>query len=687
MDVNEFRTELIQDTISSSSVSGEGSSATFATIASNYLIEAGLIQDFVPCFYLGTGKNNRRIRVDGYSYNDIDSSLTLFIVDFSQDEVVTITRTDAIQQLDKLKYLLEEIIFGRMKNKIDIGNSAFDLVQLIKQYFKVITKFRLVLFTSNIMSNRIQTIEDGIIADIPIENQIWDIPRLMNVASTDSEIIEIDLRDYLPNGLPYIKASNMHTTQYQSYLCVLPGVVLAEIYDKYGSQLLEGNVRSFLSTKVAVNKDIRKTILSEPEMFFAYNNGISTVASSVEFSEDNSKINKITSFQIINGGQTTASLSRARFKDKASLEKISVQMKLTVLLENSERNQELIKTISRSSNSQNKVSEVDFFSSHPFHVRIEGFSRRIFAPAIDGNQYLTRWFYERARGQYNQEQMKLSKAEKDKYLIQNPKSQLVPKTDLAKVRNCWRGLPHFVSRGAQTNFVKFAELIDSDWIKNPDIFNEKYYRESISLLILFKHLESIIPKQPWYEMGYRANIAAYSLALFSEKLRHQYATFEFDLMMIWNIQKVPSEVSSELTKITKYVFESITSSDREVINVTQWCKLEKCWSRVKQVDYDIPTTLGKFLKSKQEITSEAKDAISDQKLETEVEILADALTKGSDFWVKLHNFTVAKRIGSPDFEEAIKVAKRIPLKQPNSYQCRKLYEFLEIAKAEGFIYE
>ena len=70
--------------------------------------------------------------------------------------------------------------------------------------------------------------------------------------------------------------------RYSSYLGVIPGTVLADIYDKYGSKLLEGNVRSFLSTKVAVNKKIRGTILNNPQMFFAFNNGISATAMDVE---------------------------------------------------------------------------------------------------------------------------------------------------------------------------------------------------------------------------------------------------------------------------------------------------------------------------------------------------------------------------------------------------------------------
>lgn len=209
---------------------------------------------------------------------------------------------------------------------------------------------------------------------------------------------------------------------------------------KYGSQLLEGNVRSFLSTKVAVNKKIRETILKCPSMFFAYNNGVSATAMDVQLERTagGTHIVGARDFQIINGGQTTASLSNTRHKDKADLEGIYVQMKLTEIDESDmDRSTELVRNISRSSNSQNKVTDADFFSTHPFHIRMEQHSRRIFAPAESGAQYETKWFYERAKGQFLQAQMRLTPAKKRQFLLQNPKSKVITKTDFAKVRNTW----------------------------------------------------------------------------------------------------------------------------------------------------------------------------------------------------------------------------------------------------------
>lgn len=191
-------------------------------------------------------------------------------------------------------------------------------------------------------------------------------------------------------------------------------------------------------------------------------------------------------------------------------------MKLTSIDESTpEESDELIRNISRSSNSQNKVSDADFFASHPFHRRMEQISRHLFAPASEGAQYETKWFYERARGQYLQEQMRLTPAKKKQFELQHPKNKVIKKTDLAKVQNTWRGFPQIVSKGAQTNFNSFAEYIDEQWNTNEEQFNERYFQTTVALILLFQYLEKTIPKQPWYEGGYRANIIYYTLAQFA----------------------------------------------------------------------------------------------------------------------------------------------------------------------------
>ena len=463
--------------------------------------------------------------------------------------------------------------------------------------------------------------------------------------------------------------------------------MLADIYDRYGSKLLEGNVRSFLSTKVAVNKKIRTTILNTPQMFFAFNNGISATALDVEIENtDHGKfITFARDFQIINGGQTTASISNARYKDKADLSEIYVQMKLTAIDESSpEESDELIRNISRSSNSQNKVSDADFFASHPFHRRMEQISRIMFAPATAGAQYETKWFYERARGQYLQEQMRLTPAKKKQFELQNPKSKVIKKTDLAKVQNTWRGFPHIVSKGAQTNFASFAEYIDEQWTANDEQFNDRYFQSTCALILMFQFLEKQIPRQSWYEGGYRANVIYYTVALFRRLIKQQFLGSDLDLSLIWNRQGLPEPVELSLLTLSELVFEKITDPKRKVMNVTQWCKRLECWETVKTVKIDLPSNLDGCLITVDQEKAAQKAAKKDQKIVNELNAQVEVVKYTSDQWKNLTEFAVKNHLVTPTDVTALAIACKIPEKLPNTYQSKRLLALLKKAIDEGF---
>ena len=426
MDVRDFHKDFLEEIKATAATEGAGSNAAFVNIATSYLVNAEVLSDFTPAFYLGTGKNNRKIRVDGYVLDEFDLTFNLVIADYTGDEErETITKTAALAPSDRLLYFIEEVYDGKLRREVEPSTPASDLVETLVLHKDRIRKFRLILITDGFMSNRISEMDPDTFKNIPVEKQIWDIDRIYRVCFSDlgRQDIEIDFKAYTDGkGIPCLEASSANSEDYKSYLCIIPGKTLADVYDAYGSQLLEGNVRSFLSTKVAVNKKIRETILRIPQNFFAYNNGVSATAMDlhIESTPEGRFITYAKDFQIINGGQTTASLSNARYKDGADLSPIYVQMKLTEVDSNADKSSELIRNISRSSNSQNKVSDADFFATHPFHIRMEQISRRIFAPASGGAQYETKWFYERARGQYLQAQMHMTKSQKDKFTLKFP---------------------------------------------------------------------------------------------------------------------------------------------------------------------------------------------------------------------------------------------------------------------------
>ena len=606
MDATEFRKDFLENVKSEAAATGEGSSATFVNNMALSLVNAETLPDFTPSFYAGAGKGKRKYRVDGYALDEFDLTMNLVIADYDgNDDSRVLTKTTADQDFGRLLYFLDQACGSSLYKEIEMSTPCADLVDLLHTQREHIRKYKLIVFTDATMSSRIESLETAVFKGVPVEYQIWDIARLFKISCCDGgrQPIEINFKAYTVHGIPCLEASRATAAQYNSYLCVIPGTVLADIHDKYGSLLLEGNVRSFLSTKVAVNKKIRETILKRPGAFFAYNNGISTTARDVgiEATEEGKFVVFARDFQIINGGQTTVSLSNTRYKDNADLRDVLVQMKLTEIDEDGGESAELIANISRSSNTQNKVSDADFFSTHPFHIRMEQFSRKVFAPAVEGVQYETKWFYERARGQYLQAQMRMTPAQKRQFVLQNPKNQVVTKTDLAKVHNTWRELPQTVSKGAQASFMEFAERIDKQWKSEDARFGESYFQESMALFVLFKHTENLIPKQPWYEQGYRANIVTYSLALLHCLIEKQFPGEHLDLMAIWSRQSVPSVVTRALETITGVVFHAITDPKRETINVTQWCKRDACWTAVKKTDVVLPAGMKNVLTSREEV--------------------------------------------------------------------------------------
>ena len=125
-----------------------------------------------------------------------------------------------------------------------------------------------------------------------------------SISSQSRLPIQLDLQEY--NLEPACLPIPTGTEEYDGYLTFLPGSFLAFLYEQYGFKLLEQNVRSFLRFRAGINRGIKETILKRPQMFFAFNNGISATADSIELDDSNSIIRKISNLQIVNGGQTTA---------------------------------------------------------------------------------------------------------------------------------------------------------------------------------------------------------------------------------------------------------------------------------------------------------------------------------------------------------------------------------------------
>ena len=681
MNIDEFRAELESEIQNAAINFGQSSAAAFAEKITDMMREAEYLNgDFQESFFKGTHpKRQSNLRVDGWLQDDADNSVTLFVVHYG-DGNENMTKTLAEKNFKMLEAFVDAVLTTDLE--LEESTSTAELADILRT--STDEKFKFILLTNVRRGLRLNDVKNFFVRGKEVDCQIWDIERIFDVYRSLQvrEPVTINFAD----GLPCLKATNADNCE--SFLCVIPGKILADIYDLHGSRLLEGNVRYFLSTKRAVNKKIRATILNKPEMFFAFNNGIAATAKQIELQDCGGLfVTSATDFQIINGGQTTASLLSARLKDKVDLEKIFVQMKLMLIGDmQTDAQEKLIGEISRSSNSQNKVSEADFFSTHPFHVEMEKISRRIFAPPQRNLQYQTRWFYERARGQYVQEQIKLTARQKNSFQRENPKAQVLTKTDFAKYRMSWQEHPDIVSKGAQANFIKFAEEIGNAWEKNPLQFNEHYFKETIALAIIFRAVEKIVSCQPWYKNSYRANIVTYSLAIFRHALKEKFPAAELNLQAVWKAQEFPAAFEKIFEAITLAVNNFITG-DRPITNVTQWCKQAACWSNMKAaVRIELPENFSAWIIGSDTVKAEKNSARKIQRTSFEVDAQSKVLSLSGATWRKIFVDASQKKLMSPDEKSALTTAMKIPAKIPSPPQCEKLLRLLDRLEENGLTY-
>ena len=689
MDLESFRQSILQEVHVNASQNGTFPRDEFLALYTEELVEAEEFVDFEPVQYDGSGSRNKHLQIDGYYYDDLEQSLGLFICDFSDSEVTeTVTRGDAETSFRREEAFVQDALSGFIQKHAEESSPGYGLAVDISGRYKDVRKYKFYLITDKVLSKRITGIPGSKLGNAETEYSIWDISRLQGIreSKTGKEDIVIHLSDFGVEGIPCLKASE--SDDYTAYLCNIPGKVLADMYNHYGSRLLEGNVRSFLSVRGKINKGIRNTILNDPAKFFAYNNGIAATAYAIQTEQGFSSlmITEITGLQIVNGGQTTASLANALIKDKAranNLQNIYVPMKLSVV--SPEKAVTLIPDIARFANSQNKVSEADFFSNSPFHIRMEEISRRLIAPAVDGNQFGTHWYYERARGQYRQEQAKMTEAEKKKFQMENPKRQMFTKTDLAKYYNIYQMMPDKVSLGAQKNFIQFANWAGEQWNKNDLNFNEVFFKRVVCVDILFKAVDDIVKHAAWYDGGYKAQVNTYTLSWLFYLIQKDYPQYAFNFRDVWNKQRVSDELKIQLESLAEKVFYHLTNPNRLVQNVTEWAKREDCWKKLKEMDFQLSPALVRWLVPKEAVSEQEKDAKVEQKEISKANAMIQVANYGVENWKKVQKWGIENNIFSATDLSFLKAAIGMEKgKFPTDRQCVKILGVLQKARDESY---
>lgn len=591
MKVEDFYNELYQEIKSTQVVEEDGGiqEQIFTQIAIDYLADAGETENARVCFDRKEDKLGRTMhKLNGYALSENYETLDIFVTVFKGvDTPFTLNKQETETSINQVERFFRNAVYKDYINELEESSEVFDLAHTlaeVKEVREFLSRVNIFVLTNGIFKSDIKNTKT--ISGYSIFTRVIDIEYLFNLSDNSHVPIEINFNDY-GEVIPCLK-SPIENDDYESYLALIPGATLANIYEEYGSRLLEQNVRSFLQFTGKINRGIRKTIKEEPHMFLAFNNGIAATADELKIKElpDGGKaIIWAKDFQIVNGGQTTASVYHTWKKDKAKIDKIFVQTKLTVVKKRDNFN-EIVNRIAEYANTQNKVSTSDLSSNKPFHIELEKISRSVWTQPVEGSNIQTRWFYERARGQYKNARLKegFTPSRRKAFDLKNPRSQMITKELLAKYVNyyeeIWHGKklvigPHIVVRGSQKNYVQF---LNYNMPNKPDNI---FYEDTVSKAIMFKTAEKLYGVKPNAIGDMRYITVPYSLALFNLKIE-----YKLDLLKIWKNQSL-----SETTKGLLYgLMESVELFIKENAPGAlygEWAKKEECWNLIKENDFGI----------------------------------------------------------------------------------------------------
>lgn len=592
-------------------------------------------------------------------------TLDLFITYFNKSSYdYNISKDDFNKSINQIKKFLN----AALKGHIDyIDPSQTELNQLLKIITKQKSNFdriNIYLLINGNSNHDLEKITIKGFEDLDVFVHVWDIPRFYKLSESTSnrEPIEIEFKDLLSNnqlGIQCLKMPNINEL-YECYLAILPGEVLSKLYKEYSNELLESNVRAFLGQTGKFNKGIRDTIREKPQMFLPYNNGITATAENVEtvFNNNQLYLIKLLDFQIVNGGQTTASLfhTQKKFKD-ADLSNVFVQMKLTVIKDVEQKNIE-VPNIARYANSQNKVSELDLSSNNPYFVQIESLSRKKYVIDPENRNMSTIWYFERVNGQYKESLNKLTTpVQQRKFKEQNPTSQKFVKSDIAKFINIWELEPYFVSQGAQKNFIHYTKKIN-ELVKKNKLPGDNFYKKLIANAILFKITDKLFGRKNVDAIGdtnLKSFTVAYTLSYFHFKTENR-----IDLWKIYDNQKISNDLENELKNLLILVYNHLVNSSNNTL-LSEYAKRESSWKLLMEQNFSIDLrSLSEYLIS-ENLVQEREKEIEVVKNDSEDSIfqVSKILSLGNVFWNGLYIYSNTNEDLKPHSVDILELSSKI----------------------------
>lgn len=611
----------IQEEVNSTLVTeeeGTNPEQVFTELALSYLSDAGETENYRVCFDEKISKRGIEHKINGYSLYENYETLDLFVTIYSGDSTIqNVAKGDADKTIDRALKFFRNAIYKNYVNEIEESSEIFDLAQTlanvpdVKEY---LTRVNIFLITNGEVKSDLK-ISDTIAGNTVFYRTI-DINYLFNLSDQSRVPIEINF-EQLGYNVPCI-VNDTENSDYQSWLAIIPGSALVDIYEQYGARLLEQNVRSFLQFTGKINKGIRNTILKEQHMFMAFNNGIAATAEEVMITDlqnnQGKAISIVKDFQIVNGGQTTASIYHTWKKDEIDISNVFVPVKLTIV-KNRENFSEIVGRIAEYANTQNRVSASDLSSNRENHVLIEKLSRTIWASPISGETVQTRWFFERSRGQYKNDRNRfgITPSKRKQFDKQNPRSQMFTKELLAKYINSYVEVyngkklvvgPHIVVRGSQKNYAQF---LNYNFSFKPDNI---WFEDLVAKALLFKNAEKIYGVKPNAIGDMRYITVPYSIAWLAFKL-----DYKIDLYKIWKQQSLSEIFKKKLHEVMSKIEDYIKTQAPGSL-YGEWAKKEECWQSIKNKDFNIDLeVLKSYIENK---SSEKRRTISEDEVENKI---------------------------------------------------------------------
>ena len=598
----------------------------FTEIVFEHLFEIGMVENGEVCHFearIGRGIG----RVSGFGFNDDEDVLDIFTSVYLDSGNPDTLPSDDIRKGAERAVRFIEACFGGLHQDMEVASDAYLMASRIHELERHLDRIRIFVLSDGV--TQLKQLDAGDISGIPVKFEIWDIERLFRGMQSGllRDEIEIDFEEMFGEALPCLTLPRS-PSDYTTYLAILSGDMIYRLYDEYGSRLLELNVRSFLQARGKVNRGIRDTLRDEPERFMAYNNGLSITVdelATVVLPDGRPAIKSARGLQVVNGGQTTVSIHRAKKQDGVDISSVFLPVKITTVA--GETLDQFVPRISRYANTQNVIQMADFSANDPFHVEIERLSQAIWCPGEQG-----RWFYERARGQYQVAKTRTgtTPARTRRFNEQMPPSRKFSKTDLAKFLNCWNQRPDLVSRGAQKNFDVFMQELrigkETDWL--PD---EPYYKLLIAKAILYKAVARIVRQEQF--PAYRPNIVAYLIAYVSYRTGGQ-----LDMDLVWHQQALSEEFADFLRSWSHNINETIRDT-AEGRNVTEWCKREDCWKSIRGMALPLPNPIPLELEGHTE-PSRRRGRRSMPLTPGDYENIAECKKLNGEQWLKIHAWGV-----------------------------------------------